>query len=112
MQIFEMPPGLIALHILPSLVVPLAAVFYLRANRRHRDYGWVCYLTMAASAIWLLIALLYVGDAIAGLDKTFPHRLDAKLFEHPFSAWTILCAPAFPAFVCILVMTLKRRQRR
>ena len=105
-------PVVAAAHILPSVLSPLAARSFLRANRKHRDYGWICHLTAVAAAIWLLLALLYVGGAIAALRENVPSKFDETLLQHPFSMWAMLGAPAIPAFLIVVVMTMTRRIKK
>ena len=107
---FSFRPGVALVHLLPSILVPFAAIGFLRLNRRHSDFGWICYLTMIAAAIWVLIASLYIASAVEGLRQGLPERVD-ELWTHPFSLWAMLCAPAVPALLVVAFVTFTRKRR-
>ncbi len=97
---------------LPSVIVPLIAMSFLRANRRHTDFGLICRLTTMATLIWVFIATIEAPAAMAALESGLPQTLDARSLTDPFCQWVLLCVPSMPTLLMVLISWLGHTRKR
>jgi hypothetical protein len=109
-------PALVVL-LLPSVLIPLATMLFLRTQRTRIDYGPTRWLFLLGTMLWVGIACWEAFDMNASpITLASPFRLvnilEARTFRATLPRWLLLCLPAFPSFFAVLVMFRKRFQMR